>query len=91
MLRSKDEKTGNGTFNYGRYVDHKLDALIDDVGVEMDAEKRHELIRQAPAEHNAQVQHVPLHRQMIPWAMRANVHVVHRADNVLNFESVRID
>jgi peptide/nickel transport system substrate-binding protein len=91
VLRSKDEKTGNGSFNYGRYVNPRLDALIDAAGVEMDAGKRRELIRQALAEHNAQVHHVPLHRQMIPWAMRANVHVVHRADNVLNFESVRID
>lgn len=91
VLRSKDDKTGNGSFNYGRYVNPKLDALIDAAGTEMDAEKRRELIRQALAEHNAQVHHVPLHRQMIPWAMRANIHVVHRADNVLNMESVRID
>ena len=47
--------------------------------------------RQALTEHNAQIHHVPLHRQMIPWGMRANVTVVHRADNVLNFGSVRID
>lgn len=91
VLRSKDDKTGNGGFNYGRYANPKLDALIDAAGVEMNAEKRRELIRQALAEHNAQVHHVPLHRQMIPWAMRSNVHVVHRADNWLNFESVRMD
>ncbi|MCX8114199.1 MAG: ABC transporter substrate-binding protein, partial [Burkholderiaceae bacterium] len=91
VLRSKDDKTGNGSFNYGRYVNPRLDALIDAAGTEMDADKRRELIRQALAEHNAQVHHVPLHRQMIPWAMRANIHVVHRADNVLNMESVRID
>jgi peptide/nickel transport system substrate-binding protein len=91
VLRSKDEKTGNGSFNYGRYVNPKLDALIDAAGTEMDPARRRELIRQALAEHNAQVHHVPLHRQMIPWAMRSNVHVVHRADNVLNMESVRID
>jgi peptide/nickel transport system substrate-binding protein len=91
VLRSKDDKTGNGSFNYGRYVNPKLDALIDAAGVEMDADKRRALIQQALAEHNAQVHHVPLHRQMIPWAMRSNVSVVHRADNWLNFESVRID
>jgi peptide/nickel transport system substrate-binding protein len=34
---------------------------------------------------------VPLHRQVIPWAMRANVQVVHRADNWLMGEWVRID
>jgi hypothetical protein len=28
---------------------------------------------------------------MIPWAMRRNVTVVHRADNVLNMGTVRVD
>ena len=58
--------------------------------MESNAEKRREMIRQAIAEHNAQVHHVPLHRQMIPWAMRSNITVVHRADNWLNMESVTI-
>ena len=90
VLRSNDDKTGNGSFNYGRYVNPKLDALIDAAQVEPSVEKRSEMIRQALAEHNAQVHHVPLHRQMIPWAMRSNVTVVHRADNWLNMESVTI-
>jgi peptide/nickel transport system substrate-binding protein len=91
VLRSNDPKTGDGSFNYGRYVNPKLDALIDAAKMEMDADKRRGLIRQAIAEHNAQVHHVPLHRQVIPWAMRANVHVIHRADNWLMGEWVRID
>ncbi len=91
VLRSFDKATGKGFFNYGRYSNPKLDALIDAAGVEPNADKRRELIRQALAEHNANVHHVPLHRQMIPWSMRQNIHVVHRADNVLIFESVRID
>ncbi|MCU0952042.1 MAG: ABC transporter substrate-binding protein [Burkholderiaceae bacterium] len=91
VLRSQDKATGKGFFNYGRYSNPKLDALIDAAGVEPNADKRRELIRQALAEHNANVHHVPLHRQMIPWSMRQNIHVVHRADNVLIFESVRID
>jgi len=91
VLRSPDEKTGNGSFNYGRYVNAKLDALIDAASVEMNADKRRQMIWDALKEHNAQVHHVPLHRQMIPWAMRSGVTVVHRPDNVLNMESVRLD
>ena len=90
VLRSNDDKTGNGSFNYGRYVNPKLDTLIDAAAVESDVDKRRDMIRQAIAEHNAQVHHVPLHRQMIPWAMRSNVTVVHRPDNVLNMESVTV-
>jgi peptide/nickel transport system substrate-binding protein len=91
VLRSFDKATGNGSFNYGRYVNPRLDALIDAAAVELDPEKRKRLIAQALAEHNEQVHHVPLHRQVIPWAMRSNVHVVHRADNWLRGEWVRID
>ncbi len=90
VLRSKDDKTGNGFFNYGRYVNPKLDTLIDAAAVEPNVDKRREMIRQAIAEHNTQVHHVPLHRQVIPWAMRSNINVVHRADNWLNMESVSI-
>ena len=91
VLRSPDPKTGNGSFNYGRYVNPKLDALIDAAAVEPNVEKRREIIRQALAEHNAQVHHVPLHRQMIPWAMRSNVTVVHRADNSPSLEWITVD
>ena len=91
VLRSFDKATGKGSFNYGRYSNPKLDALIDAASVEPNADKRREQIRQAIAEHNAQVHHVPLHRQMIPWAMRRNISVPHRADNVLNFESVKVE
>lgn len=91
VLHSPNEKTGKGGFNYGRYVNPKLDDLIDTAAVEPDPAKRKELIRQALAEHNEQAHHVPLHRQMIPWAMRSNVKVVHRADNWPMAEWVQID
>jgi peptide/nickel transport system substrate-binding protein len=41
--------------------------------------------------HNQQVMHIPLHNQVIPWAMRKNVTVVHRADNRLEASWVRIN
>ncbi|MDX2219844.1 MAG: hypothetical protein SF172_12550 [Burkholderiales bacterium] len=37
-----------------------------------------------------QIYTLPLHRQVIPWAMRKNVTVVHRADNVLQPIWVRV-
>ena len=91
VLRSYDKATGQGNYNYGRYSDAKLDTLIDAAAKEMSPDKRADLIRQALIMHNENVYHVPLHRQVIPWAMRANVHVVHRADNWLVGEWVRVD
>ena len=52
--------------------------------------KREELIKAALREFRAQVHLILLHRQMIPWATRANVTVTHRPDNwfELNWASV---
>ena len=34
---------------------------------------------------------IPLHDQIIPWAMKKNVNALHRADNRLVVEWVKID
>ena len=39
------------------------------------------MIHEALLAQNAEVNLIPLHRQVIPWASRSNVTVVHRADN----------
>jgi peptide/nickel transport system substrate-binding protein len=90
VLHSPDGK-GAGDYNWGGYVNTKLDALIDAARVEPDPATRKRLIADALAEHNAQVHHVPLHRQVIPWAMRANVRAVHRADNWVETRWVHVE
>ncbi len=72
---------GDGDYNYGRYSNPKLDELTAKVKVDMNAEQRLKEIRDASAAHNAEINHIPLHRQVIPWATRSNVTVFHRADN----------
>ncbi|MEP6504339.1 MAG: ABC transporter substrate-binding protein [Betaproteobacteria bacterium] len=74
---------GIGSFNYGNYKDDTLDALAAASSREADPVKRAALIKQVFLRHNEQVHHIPLHRQVIPWAMRAGVTAVHRADNWL--------
>lgn len=90
VLHSPDGK-GAGDYNWGSYVNKKLDALIDAARIEPDAAKRKQQIADALAEHNAQIHHVPLHRQVIPWATRQNVRVVHRADNWVETQWVYVD
>jgi peptide/nickel transport system substrate-binding protein len=90
VLRSPDGR-GAGDYNWGGYVNPKLDALIDAARVESEPMRRKQIIAQALAEHNAQIHHVPLHRQVIPWAMRDNVRVVHRPDNWLETRWVHVD
>ena len=72
---------GDGDYNYGRYTNVALDALTAKVKVEMNGEARLGMIHDALAAQKSAFNHIPLHRQVIPWASRANVNVVHRADN----------
>ena len=46
-------------------------------------EKRRAMMGEAFAKVRDNVYLIPLHRQMIPWAVRANVKVHHRPDNVV--------
>jgi peptide/nickel transport system substrate-binding protein len=72
---------GDGDYNYGRYTNAKLDELTTRIKTEMNAEARLGMIQDALAAQKDDINHIPLHRQVIPWASRANVSVVHRADN----------
>ena len=72
---------GDGDFNYGRYTNAKVNELTAKVKVDMNQEQRLGMIREALLAQNAEVNLIPLHRQVIPWASRSNVTVVHRADN----------
>lgn len=72
---------GDGDFNYGRYTNPRIDALTAKIKVDMNAAERLDLIHQAFLAHNAEINHLPLHRQVIPWASRSNVSVQHRPDN----------
>jgi len=72
---------GDGDYNYGRYINAKLDELTAKIKVEMNAEVRTGMIHEALAAEIANVNVIPLHRQVIPWATRGNVTVVHLASN----------
>jgi peptide/nickel transport system substrate-binding protein len=90
VLRGRDGK-GKGDFNSGRYKDGALDRTIDAIEVEMDPTRRRAMMLEALQRVRQNVYTIPLHRQVIPWAVRANVHVLHRPDNVVEALWVRID
>ncbi len=84
-------KEGDGNFNLGRVSNAEFDKLVTAMKSEVDVKKRNDIIARALMLHNQQVMHIPLHNQVIPWAMRKNVTVVHRADNRLEASWVRIN
>ena len=91
LLRTRVDKSADGDYNLGRYSNPKVDALIDRLKTEVDTKKRAEIAREVTQLHMADVGHIPLHHQVIPWAMRSNVSVVHRADNRLTVKWVKIN
>jgi peptide/nickel transport system substrate-binding protein len=74
---------GVGLYNWGRVKNDRFEALAVAQSVEPDPKKREDLVKAALREYKEQMHLVPLHRQLIPWAVRARVEAVHRADNWL--------
>ena len=90
LICTRVEKTADGDYNLGRYSNPKVDEALDQLKTEVDPKKRAALAHEASALHQAEVGHLPLHFQVIPWAMRSNVSVVHRADNRLTVKWVKV-
>jgi len=90
LMRTRIEKTADGDYNLGRYSNAKVDEGIDKLKTETDTKKRAALALEISKVHQADVGHIPLHHQVIPWAMRSGVTVVHRADNRLTVKWVKV-
>ena len=82
---------GDGNYNVGRYSNPQMDALIERVKVETDLKVRNELIEKALVLSHEDVAYLPLHNQIIPWAMRKNIQAVHRADNRIDWRLVKVN
>ena len=81
---------GDGNYNVGRYSNPQIDALIERVRKETDLDLRTKLMTKALAMAAEDVAYLPLHNQIIPWAMKKNVEVTHRADNRLDWYQVKV-
>ena len=82
---------GDGNYNVGRYSNPQMDALIERIKKETDQKNRNDLIEQALVLSHQDVSHIPLHNQVIPWAAKKNIQMVHRADNRIDMRSVKVN
>ena len=82
---------GDGNYNVGRYSNPKLDAVIDRSKTETDPFIRTRLLTEALQIAADDVSHIVLHNQIIPWAMKKNIDVVHRADNRIDWRLVKVN
>ena len=82
---------GDGNYNVGRYSNPQVDALIERMKKETDPKTRAALVDQALTLVKREVSHIPLHHQVIPWAMRRTVEMRHRADNRIDMPAVKVN
>lgn len=82
---------GDGNYNVGRYSNPQMDALVERIKAEVDQSNRNQLIEQALLLSHQEVSHIPLHNQVIPWAMKKNVELYHRADNRIDMRGVKVN
>jgi peptide/nickel transport system substrate-binding protein len=82
---------GDGNYNVGRYSNPQMDALVERTRKETNLKLRTELLTKALQLQNDDVAHIPLHNQVIPWAMKKNIEVVHRADNRIDWRLVKVN
>ena len=71
----------DGNFNFARVSDPQVDKLVDAMKTETDVAKRNAMIREALVRTRDEHLFVPLHHQLRPWAMKASVTTLHRADD----------
>jgi len=82
---------GDGNYNVGRYSNPRMDVVVDRVKVETDLLVRNRLLTEGLQLSNDTVSHIPLHNQIIPWAMKKSVDVVHRPDNRLDWRLIKVN
>ena len=81
----------DGNFNFSKVSDPVVDRLTDAMKSETDVAKRNAMIKEALLRIRDEVLLIPIHHQMRPWAMKANVTTVHRSDDrpEARFTSIR--
>jgi peptide/nickel transport system substrate-binding protein len=79
-----------GTWNSGRYSNPEVEELTDRIAVEIDEDKRNELIREAFQIHKDDVGHIPLHQQALAWGVRKDTveSVIQRPFNDVDLRTV---
>ena len=79
-----------GVFNVAGYSNPRLDELVKLIQVELDAAKRNRDIAEALRLVKEDFAYIPLHRQVVVWASRANVDLAQTGDNFFQLRFVKM-
>ncbi|EAV42511.1 ABC transporter substrate-binding protein [Stappia aggregata IAM 12614] len=88
LMNCRDESGKGSPFNNGGFCDEKIDQLSDEILVEIDPEKRDNLIAEAFRISHENAYYIPLHQQSLAWGVSEKLDLVQRADNQFQFRFV---
>jgi peptide/nickel transport system substrate-binding protein len=71
----------DGSFNFSKISNAKVDSLIESMKTELDKNKRDAMIKEALTITRDEMLYIPLHHQMRPWAMKKNVTMTHNSND----------
>lgn len=80
LVATPTPEKGWGAWNWGRYSSKKVDALMEQALASVDRGKREALAREANTLAVNDLAFIPLHHQVVSWAMRANLDYAPRTD-----------
>jgi peptide/nickel transport system substrate-binding protein len=90
LIGTRDEESGRGKFNFGKYSNAKIDKLTDQILSETDLDKRNQMIKEAFQILNDEVGYIPMHQQALAWGKKDNIDLVQRADNQFVLKNVTV-
>ena len=65
--------------------------MIERIRKETDLPTRNWLIEQALLADHELISHIPLHNQIIPWAIKNTVDIPHRADELIDWRALKVN
>ena len=80
LAATPDAKKGHGTWNWAQYSNPQLDKLIVSSLATVDPAKREAAARAASSEAARDVAFIPLHYQIVTWAMKRSLDYAARTD-----------
>lgn len=80
LVATPNPEKGYGAWNWGHYSNPKVDALMEQALASVDREKRETLARSANTLAMNDLAFIPLHHQVVSWAMRAGLNYTPRTD-----------
>jgi peptide/nickel transport system substrate-binding protein len=80
LVAAPNADKGYGAWNWGRYANPKVDGLMEQALGSVDRSKREALAREANTLAMQDLALIPVHHQVVSWAMRANLAYIARTD-----------